>query len=132
MKNRSGALELLSVTTPVQNTNIRSALFEAGYGFQSVLRFGDQFFANPSPDGRGCREAAGEGTVMKIPGKTSKKCLRYPSPGPLARATLSRWERDSPHLSVKEYSLRASSRQMSKNDKLTFMDKAQEQQYFLH
>ena len=31
---------------------------------------------------------------MKIQGKTSKKHQRYPSPGPLARATLSRRERD--------------------------------------
>ena len=52
-------------------------------------------FANPSPDGRGCREAAGEGyhngnTSENI----SKNYLRYPSPGPLTRATLSRRERD--------------------------------------
>jgi hypothetical protein len=49
------------MTAPVQNTSIRSALCEVGYGFQSILRIGGLFFANPSPDGRGCREAAGEG-----------------------------------------------------------------------
>ena len=42
-------------------------------------------FASPSPEGRGCREAAGEGCRNE---KTLKKYLWYPSPGPLARATL--------------------------------------------
>jgi hypothetical protein len=50
-------------------------------------------FANPSPNGRGCREAAGEGYKNE---KTQKKFQWYPSPGPLARATLSRRERDLP------------------------------------
>jgi len=47
---------------------------------------------NPSPNGRGCREATGEGYKLK----TLKKTLWYPSPSPLSRATLSRWERDLP------------------------------------
>src|SRR5689334_12052467 len=47
--------------TPDQITSVLSALCETGYGFQSIRRFGGLFFANPSPDGRGCREAAGEG-----------------------------------------------------------------------
>jgi len=49
------------------------------------------FWANPSPEGRGCRGAAGEGYNNE---KTLKKYLRYPSPGPLARATLSLQERE--------------------------------------
>ena len=47
--------------------------------------------ANPSPNGRGCREAAGEGYKRE---KDSKNYMWYPSPGPLARAILSRWEKD--------------------------------------
>jgi hypothetical protein len=50
-------------------------------------------FSNPSPEGRGCREAAGEGYRIE---KILKKFLRYPSPGPLERATLSLQERDLP------------------------------------
>jgi len=48
-------------------------------------------FANPSPEGRGCREAAGEGYKNE---KALNKWLLYPSPDPLARATLSLRERD--------------------------------------
>jgi len=51
--------------------------------------------ANPSPKGRGCRGAAGEGDKNE---NTLKKYVRYPSPGPLARATLSRRERDLAHI----------------------------------
>jgi hypothetical protein len=54
------------------------------------------FLQIPLPTGEGAAKRRVRGTVMKIPGKTSKKCLWYPSPGPLARATLSRWERDLP------------------------------------
>ena len=48
-------------------------------------------FAIPSPEGRGCREAAVDGYKNE---KTVKKDLWYPSPGPLARATLSLRARD--------------------------------------
>ena len=52
-----------------------------------------RFRTNPSPDGRGGREAAGEGYSNE---ETLKKYLRYPSPDPLARVSLSRRERDLP------------------------------------
>jgi hypothetical protein len=48
------------------------------------------FRKDPSPNGRGWCEAPGEGYRMKLFSRW------YPSPGPLARATLSPWERDSP------------------------------------
>ena len=57
------------------------------------MRFRGMFFANPSPVGRGCREAAGEGYGNE---ETLKKNLWYPSPDPLSRVTLSRRERDLP------------------------------------
>jgi len=45
-------------------------------GLSSPVEIGEEFRANPSPEGRGCREAAGEGYHKK------DYFMRYPSPGP--------------------------------------------------
>jgi len=50
-------------------------------------------FASPSPEGRGCRAAAGEGYKNE---KALSKYVLSPSPGPLSRATLTLRERDLP------------------------------------
>jgi hypothetical protein len=47
--------------TTVQVARIRLTQYQAERGFQTILKFRVTFFANPSPVGRGCREAAGEG-----------------------------------------------------------------------
>ena len=96
MDGRRDSSDKLDAPTSVQIANTRFALCEAGYGFQAILRFKALFFANPSPTGEGAARRRVRGTTMKILRKTSKKFMWYPSPGPLTRATLSRWERDLP------------------------------------
>jgi hypothetical protein len=56
-------------------------------------QIGKCFGANPSPEGRGCREAAGEGYHRY---SFSLFSFLNPSPGPLTRATLSLRARDLP------------------------------------
>ena len=43
-----------------------------------ILRFRGLFFGNPSPDGRGCREAAGEGYSIENVSKNSEETYVVP------------------------------------------------------
>jgi hypothetical protein len=66
------------MTRPVQNAQCYSSVIHAKCGFQPVRKCGTRFSRVPSPSGRGCREAAGEGENR---------------PHPALRATFSRKEK---------------------------------------
>jgi hypothetical protein len=59
--------------TTVRITKVRLTQYQAERGFQTILKFRITFFANPSPEGRGCREAAGEGYSDEETSKKNKK-----------------------------------------------------------
>src|SRR6185503_257607 len=71
----------------------RSSLIRDQCEMQMICAFGNQVWGSPSPFGRGCREAAGEGEKRPHPALFLMLAL---SGSRFARTTFSRREKDSP------------------------------------